>query len=69
VFSLYRSCSRSLANISHDSSPQQNNDEAKGGKEFVLMAGFPPKDLFASLEETVDTCNLAGEAISVRWKD
>jgi len=48
---------------------QQNNDEAKGGKEFILMAGFPPRDLLARLNDTVESCKLAGEAISVRWKE
>jgi hypothetical protein len=50
-------------------SSQHNNDEARGGKDFTLMAGFPPKDLFSCLDDTVATCKLSGEAISVRWKD
>jgi hypothetical protein len=47
---------------------QQSNEEAKGGKEFSLMAGFPPKDLLESVENTVESCGLDGQAITVRWK-
>jgi hypothetical protein len=48
---------------------QQSNEEVKeGGKEFYLMAGFPPKDLLESLENTVESCGLDGQAITVRWK-
>ena len=47
---------------------QQSNDEAKGGKEFVLMAGFPPKDLLESIDNTIESCQLSGQAITVRWK-
>lgn len=48
---------------------QQSNEEAKGGKEFTLSAGFPPKDLLESIDATVESCGLAGEAITVRWKN
>ena len=47
---------------------QQSNDEAKSGKEFVLMAGFPPKDLISDIDSTVESCKLQGQAINVRWK-
>lgn len=47
---------------------QQSSDETKGGKEFVLMAGFPPKDLLEDIDNTIESCNLAGQAITVRWK-
>lgn len=46
----------------------QSNDEAKGGREFTLMAGFPPRDLLTNIENTIESCKLAGEAITVRWK-
>lgn len=48
---------------------QQNSEEAKGGREFILMAGFPPSDLVDKMDATVDDCKLAGQAVSVRWKD
>lgn len=47
----------------------QNNMEAKAGKEFVLMAGFPPKNLEAEMENTINSCGLNGQAVTVRWKD
>lgn len=47
---------------------QQNNDEAKGGKEFELKAKFPPQDLFPSVNDTISSCGLSGEAINVIWK-
>jgi hypothetical protein len=47
---------------------QQSNEEAKGGKEFVLMAGFPPKDLITDIDNTIESCQLSGQAITVRWK-
>jgi hypothetical protein len=33
------------------------------------MAGFPPSDLILDLDRTVDDCKLAGQQITVRWKD
>jgi hypothetical protein len=48
---------------------QQNNEEAKGGKEFDLKAGFPPKDLVADIDKTIESLKLSGEAITVMWKD
>ena len=48
---------------------QQNNEEAKGGKEFMLVAGYPPKNLEADIESTIDSCGLNGQAVAVRWKD
>jgi hypothetical protein len=47
---------------------QQSNEEAKGGKEFELMAGFPPKDLLEDIANTIESCELSGQAISLRWK-
>jgi hypothetical protein len=49
--------------------PQQSIEEAKQGREFVLMTGFPPRDLLPDMEKTVDECELSGQAITVRWKD
>ena len=49
---------------------QQTDEEARGGKEFVAMAGFPPEDLASKMEsETIDACNLAGQAVTARWKN
>jgi hypothetical protein len=48
---------------------QQSNEEARGGKEFVLMAGFPPKDLIVEIDNTIAGCSLSGEAIAIRWKE
>lgn len=47
----------------------QHNDQAKEGKEFMLMAGFPPKNLEGDIDSTIDSCGLNGQAVSVRWKD
>jgi len=47
---------------------QQSNDEAKGGKEFALMAGFPPKDLLDDMLNTIESCKLSGQMITIRWK-
>mmetsp|Transcript_8153 Transcript_8153/g.24109 ORF Transcript_8153/g.24109 Transcript_8153/m.24109 type:complete len:555 (+) Transcript_8153:331-1995(+) len=46
----------------------QSNPECKDGKEFTLQAGFPPKDLIGDIENSIQGCSLAGEAITVRWK-
>eukprot|EP00541_Cyclophora_tenuis_P008639 CAMPEP_0116559596 /NCGR_PEP_ID=MMETSP0397-20121206/10487_1 /TAXON_ID=216820 /ORGANISM="Cyclophora tenuis, Strain ECT3854" /LENGTH=406 /DNA_ID=CAMNT_0004085389 /DNA_START=1 /DNA_END=1221 /DNA_ORIENTATION=- len=46
-----------------------SSEEAKGGKPFSLMSGFPPKDLEGSIDSTIGDCGLAGQAITVRWKD
>lgn len=46
----------------------QSNPEGSNGKEFVLKAGFPPKDLIGDIDESIESCSLAGEAITVRWK-
>jgi hypothetical protein len=48
---------------------QQSNEEARGGREFVLMAGFPPKDLITDIDNTIAACSLSGEAIAIRWKE
>mmetsp|Transcript_8012 Transcript_8012/g.15082 ORF Transcript_8012/g.15082 Transcript_8012/m.15082 type:complete len:504 (+) Transcript_8012:129-1640(+) len=47
----------------------QSNDDAKSGKEFVMKAGFPPKDLIHSVDESISSSGLAGDSITVRWKD
>eukprot|EP00980_Cylindrotheca_fusiformis_P011906 scaffold2830_cov131-Cylindrotheca_fusiformis.AAC.27 len=47
----------------------QNNEEAKGGKEFDLKAGFPPKDLLGDIDETIENLKLSGETVTVMWKD
>jgi len=46
----------------------QSNPDGKDGKEFVLQAGFPPKDLIGNIDNTIQATKLAGEAIVVRWK-
>ena len=48
-------------------SPKQNNDLARAGKEFVLMAGFPPKNLEGDIEKSIVSCGLNGQAVTVRW--
>jgi hypothetical protein len=47
----------------------QSNDDAKGGKEFVMKAGFPPKDLVDSVDKSIESTGLAGDSITVRWKE
>jgi hypothetical protein len=47
----------------------QANEDAKGGKEFVMKAGFPPKDLVDSVNESISNTGLAGDSITVRWKE
>ena len=47
---------------------QHSNDEAKGGKEFELKAGFPPKNLLPSVDESIASMGLSGDTITVRWK-
>jgi len=46
----------------------QSNPEGKDGQEFVLKAGFPPKDLIGDIDNSIQATSLAGEAITVRWK-
>eukprot|EP00956_Cyclotella_meneghiniana_P010463 scaffold14569_cov49-Cyclotella_meneghiniana.AAC.5 len=46
----------------------QSNDEAKSGKAFELKAKFPPQDLLSSVDESISSCGLNGEAINVMWK-
>ena len=48
---------------------QQSNEEAKGGREFTLMAGYPPTDLWPDVDKSVEERKLSGQAIVVRWKD
>lgn len=43
---------------------QSNRD----GKEFVLKVGFPPRNLISDIENSIQGCSLAGEAITVWWK-
>jgi UBX domain-containing protein 7 len=43
-------------------------EDVRNGREFVLMAGYPPNDLINDIDKTVDECKLAGQAITVRWK-
>jgi hypothetical protein len=38
-------------------------------KDFVLQTGHPPKDLISVIENTIDSCSLAGSSILVRWKE
>ena len=52
----------------HPLDTQQSNPDGKDGKEFVLQAGFPPKDLIGNIDNTIQATKLAGEAIVVRWK-
>ena len=48
----------------------QSNEEAKGGKEFILQeSGFPPKDLLTDIDQTIEARNLSGAALNLRWKD
>jgi len=46
----------------------QSSEEAKTGKSFVLRSGFPPKDLIDKMHETIASCSLSGESVTVRWK-
>lgn len=46
----------------------QSNEEAKSGKAFELKAKFPPQDLLSSVDESISSCGLNGEAINVMWK-
>ncbi len=45
----------------------QSNDES--GREFELKYGFPPKNLLDSVDESISSVGLAGENITVRWKE
>jgi hypothetical protein len=47
---------------------QQSNPEAREGKQFELKAKFPPQDLLPSINESISSCGLSGEAINVLWK-
>jgi hypothetical protein len=46
----------------------QSNVEAREGKVFELKAKFPPQDLLPSVNESISSCGLNGEAINVMWK-
>lgn len=47
---------------------QSNNEGGEDGKAFELKAKFPPQDLFASIDDSISSCGLNGEAINVIWK-
>lgn len=46
----------------------QSNEDAKSGKSFEMKAGFPLKDLFSNINDTIKSCSLSGGSISIRWK-
>mmetsp|Transcript_12156 Transcript_12156/g.17589 ORF Transcript_12156/g.17589 Transcript_12156/m.17589 type:complete len:597 (+) Transcript_12156:178-1968(+) len=49
---------------------QDQVEDTSQHQSFEIMAGFPPKDLYQNLEDgTVDSCGLAGESLTVRWKN
>lgn len=45
----------------------QANDDSS--REFELKYGFPPKNLLDSVNESISSAGLAGENITVRWKE
>lgn len=47
---------------------QQTLEEARGGREFSLMAGFPPNDVINDIDNTIEASGLKGQVLSVRWK-
>lgn len=47
----------------------QSHKNAIEGQSFVLKAGFPPKDLLPSIDETIGSTGLAGDNITVISKD
>ncbi|CAB9505822.1 UBX domain-containing protein 7 [Seminavis robusta] len=46
----------------------QETQGDSAGREFTLMVGFPPRDLLPDMDNTIESCKLAGEAITMRWK-
>lgn len=47
----------------------QTTEEARTtGREFVLMAGYPPIDLLDDIDRTIGDVRLNNEVITVRWK-
>jgi UBX domain-containing protein 7 len=48
---------------------QSYPDFKSRNKEFEMMVGFPPKDLMTCVDESIASAGLAGESITVRWKD
>eukprot|EP00581_Thalassiosira_minuscula_P007837 CAMPEP_0183705892 /NCGR_PEP_ID=MMETSP0737-20130205/2863_1 /TAXON_ID=385413 /ORGANISM="Thalassiosira miniscula, Strain CCMP1093" /LENGTH=609 /DNA_ID=CAMNT_0025933155 /DNA_START=257 /DNA_END=2086 /DNA_ORIENTATION=+ len=54
--------------VAQQQQKQANEDEDKTVKAFELKAKFPPQDLFASIDDSISTCGLNGEAINVFWK-
>jgi len=47
----------------------QSHKDAIEGQSFVLKAGFPPKDLLPSIDETIGNTGLAGDNITVISKN
>jgi hypothetical protein len=47
----------------------QSNGDASGGKEFELKAFFPPKNLMSLVDESIQSAGLAGDTVTVRWKE
>lgn len=43
----------------------QLNDETRVGRDFKLLAKFPPVELFANINNSIKNCGLHGEAINV----
>ena len=48
---------------------KQSSEDAKAGKEFEMKAGFPPKNLLPIVDDTIQSSGLAGDSITVRWKE
>jgi len=46
----------------------QSYKDVSEGRSFECKAGFPPKDLLPSVDETIGSSGLAGDNITVRWK-
>jgi len=53
----------------HPKHLQQNSDEVRNGREFALMAGFPPNDLIGSIDSSIDESKLSKQVVTVRWKE
>lgn len=47
----------------------QSNEDAQNGKEFEIKAGFPPKNLLHMVDDTIQNSGLAGDSVTVRWKE
>jgi len=48
----------------------QSNDDAKGGKAFHLTKYYPPIDLFANRDDSINSCELHSEDsyVNASWK-